>query len=217
MRFGVGRVHKLSGNKAVGDLRRKFFRLCNRALHPLCTLGEHQLCAVGFQKITAFHRHRFGHYDDNSVSTRRSNRRKADTGISGSWLDNHRTGFQFSTCFSLIDHFLRDPVFHRTCRVPVFQFGNDLCFQVQSLFNMCQFQKRGFSDQLVCRCINVRHKCYLQVYLIHLQCQSHTARQISLIYITYRSTVCGRWPDKLQATKHRHIRSKRKFSLTSIS
>ena len=54
MYFGIGRVVKLTRDKAVGNLCRKLLCFGNCALHSLGTFGKHDLRTVGFDQFSAF-------------------------------------------------------------------------------------------------------------------------------------------------------------------
>ena len=67
MRFRVGRVGELAGNKAVGQSRGQFLRLGDGSLHAQRAVRQHQFRAVGFQEVAAFHAHRLRHGQYNPV------------------------------------------------------------------------------------------------------------------------------------------------------
>ena len=131
MRFGIRRVDKLAGNKAVWNLRSELVCFCNRAFHAFGAVGQHQFRAVGFHQLTAFHRHSFGHHDDNPVAFCCCHGRKTDTGIAGRRFDNDRTGLQLAALFGVFNHGFRNTVLDRTGRIEVFQLREQLCFQIQ--------------------------------------------------------------------------------------
>ena len=61
-----------------------------RQLHALCTFCQDKLCAVCLHQLSALYAHGFRHYDNDTVASRRCNRRKADAGVAGGRFNNYR-------------------------------------------------------------------------------------------------------------------------------
>ena len=57
---GVGGVHKLAGDHALGGLARQLLGLGDSALHAQRALGQHQLGTVAAHKLAALHAHGLG-------------------------------------------------------------------------------------------------------------------------------------------------------------
>ena len=161
MGLGVGRVHKLAGDEAVGDLLGQLIGLGNGALHALGALAEDQFRTVGLHQLAALHAHGVRHDDDDAVATGGGHRGQADAGVAGGGLNDDGAGLQRAAGLCVVDHGLGDPVLHGAGGVEVFQLYQDLGLQFLSLFNMGQLQQRGLADQLVSGCIDLAHNKFL--------------------------------------------------------
>ncbi|CDE03168.1 unknown [Anaerotruncus sp. CAG:390] len=154
MRLRVGGVNELTGDKAAGYLLGELIRLGNGALHALCALGEHQFGAVSFHDLAAFDRHGLGHHDDYAVSARRGDRSKTYAGVARGRLDYDRTLVKQPARLGVVYHRLGDPVLYRACGIEIFKLCEDLCFEPEFLFYVCEFKQRGVTYKLVCRSVN---------------------------------------------------------------
>ena len=161
MGIGVGRVYKLAGHKAVGDLLRQLVGLGNGALHALGTVGQHQLGAIGLHQLAALDAHRLGHDDDDAVAAGGGDGRQTDTGVAGGRLDDDGAGLQLAGGLGVVDHGPGDTVLDGTGGVEIFQFSENFCLKVLGVFNMGELQQRGVADQLVCGSINLAHGSFL--------------------------------------------------------
>ena len=143
----VGRVHKLSGDKAVGNFLGQLICFGDSAFHAFRAFRQHNFRAVTLQDVAAFHAHGLRHGQDDAIAFGGSNGRQADARVSGSRLDNNGTFFQQSLCFRILNHRLGDTVLHAACRIEVFQLDQNRCFQSQFLFNVDNFHQRCVADQ----------------------------------------------------------------------
>ena len=134
--FGVGRVYKLSGNKAARNLLRQLLCLGNGALHAFRALRKHQLRAVCLHQLSALHGHGFRHNNDNGVSPGCGHTGKTDSRIAACRLNNPRLLCKLSRQLRLIQHLLCHPVLYGTGGIKVFQLGNNPGFQTQFLLHM---------------------------------------------------------------------------------
>ena len=80
---------------------------------------------------------------------------KADTCISRGGLNDHGALFQKSLFLSVLEHGLGNSVLDTSCRIQVFQFHQNSCFQPQFLFNIDNLHQRCISDQFNDSLINV--------------------------------------------------------------
>ena len=154
---GVGGVDELAGNEAVGGLFGKLIGLGNGALHALRALGQHKLCAIGLHQLAALDAHGLRHNDNDAVAAGRCHGGKANAGVAGGGLDNHGAGLQQTLGLGVVDHGLGDTVFYAAGGVEVLQLAQNAGLQALLLFNVCQLQKRGFTDQLICGCEYFTH------------------------------------------------------------
>ena len=161
----VGRVDKLTGDKAVGDLRSQLVGLCDRTLHALRAVREHELRAIGLHDLAALHAHGLRHNDDDAVASGRGDGRQADAGVAGGRLDDDRAGLEDALGLCVIDHGLGDTVLDRTGRVEVLQLSQDLGLQALGSLDMSEFQQRGMADQLVSGSVDFAHGDVLLIYI----------------------------------------------------
>ena len=154
MSLGVRGIDELTGHEAVRYLFCELVGPLYRALHALCALGEHQFGAVSFHDLAAFDRHGLGHHDDYAVSARRGDRSKTYAGVAGGRLDYDRTLVKQPARLGVVYHRLGDPVLYRACGIEIFKLGEDLCFEPEFLFYVCEFKQRGVTYKLVCRSVN---------------------------------------------------------------
>ena len=146
----VGRIDKLSRNKAARCFRSNLFRFRDGTLHALCPFGQHDLSTICLNQFSPFYTHCFRHGDDELVSSCSCNRCKSDSGVSGGRLDECCARLQCAGCLCIVNDGFGDSVFDRACRVEVFQLCIDLCRNLFFCFNMGEFQEWCFSDQLIC-------------------------------------------------------------------
>ena len=163
MGLRVGRVHKLAGHKAAGNLLGQLLGFGDGTAHALGALGEHQLGAVGLQQLAALHAHGIGHHNDGPIAAGGRDRRQANAGVAAGGLNDDRTFLQQALGLGVVDHGLGHTVFRRTGGVKVFQLGQDLGLQALSLFQMGEFQQRGMANQLICGRINLTHDVFLPI------------------------------------------------------
>ena len=119
MRLGVGFIDELTRDKTVGNLFGEFVGLFDSPLHPLGPLGQDEFCAVCFHDLASFNRHRFGHDDDNAITARGGNRCQTNSRIPRCRLDDDRSFAQNAARLGVVDHRLRNAVFHRSRRVKI--------------------------------------------------------------------------------------------------
>ena len=153
----IGRIDKLSGDKAARNRGGQLICLGNRALHALCALGEHQLRAVSTHELSAFDGHGLRHDDDDAIAACRRDRRKADARVAGGRLDDGRTRLQNAACLGVVDHGLGDAVLDGTGGIKILQFCKNLCLQAVRGLEMRQLQQRRMADELVGRGVNMGH------------------------------------------------------------
>ena len=161
MNGGVGRVHKLAGDKAVRDLPGKLVRLGDRALHALGALGKHELRAVGLHQLAALHAHGLRHDDDDAVAAGGGYGSQTDARVARGRLNDHGAGLQQTLLLRVVDHRLGDAVLYASGGVEVLQLAQNPGLQTFGLFNVHQLQQRGLADQLVGRCIDLTHGSFL--------------------------------------------------------
>ena len=163
---GVGGVHKLAGDEAVGNFLRQLIGLGDGTLHALGALGEHQFRAVGLHQLAALHAHGLGHHDDDAVAPGGGHRSQTDAGVAGGGLDDNGAGLQKALGLGIINHGLGDTVLHAAGGVEILQLAQDFGLQALFLLNVDQLQQRGLSDQLISGCINVTHHQFLLMSLL---------------------------------------------------
>ena len=163
---GVGGVHKLAGDEAVGQLLGQLVGLGDGTLHALGALGQDQLCAVGLHQLAALDAHRLRHHDDDAVAAGGGDGSQADAGVAGGRLDDDGVGLQQALGLGVVQHGLGDPVLHGAGGIQVFQLGQDLGLQAVVLFNMGQLQQGGVADQLVSGSIDLAHDGFLLIYSV---------------------------------------------------
>ena len=154
---GIGRVDKLAGDKAVGDLLCQLLRLGDGPLHPLDPFGEYQLRAVGLHQLAALHAHGLRHGDDDAVTPGRRHGGQADPGVAGGGLDDDRAGLQLAAGLRLVDHRLGNAVFYRPGGIEILQLSQNAGFQPRLLLNAAQLQQGRLADQLVGGCVDIGH------------------------------------------------------------
>ena len=142
----IGRIFKLTCNDTVRRLCLQFFCLCNCSAHSLASVCQHNLCTISFDDISSLYTHGFRHNDHGAVSFGRRNGRQSDSGISGCRLNDRRTFFQASALFCIFNHFQRNTIFYASCRIEIFQFCQNSCFQSQFLFDIGKFYQRRLSN-----------------------------------------------------------------------
>ena len=159
--IGVGRVHKLAGHKAVGDLLGQLVRLGNGALHALGAVRQHQLGAVGLHQLAAFHAHRLRHDDDDAVAAGSRHAGQTDAGVAGGRLNNDRAGLQLAGGLGIVDHRLGDAVLDGTGGVEILQLAKDLGLQALGGLDMRKLQQGRAADQLVSGSVDLAHDRFL--------------------------------------------------------
>ena len=110
---GVGGVHKLAGDDAVGSLLLQLLRLGDSALHALGAVGEHELRTVCLHQLAALDGHGLGHGDDHLVAAGGRHRGDADAGVAARGLDDGvvAAAHELAGLLGLVDHVLGDAVF----------------------------------------------------------------------------------------------------------
>ena len=163
---GIGRVHKLAGNKGAGGNCGQLLGLGDSALHALCAIAQHQLGAVCLHQLAALNAHGFGHYNDNAIAPGCCHAGQANARVAAGGLNDHTARLQQALGLGIIDHGLGHTILHRTGGIKIFQLGQQSGLQVFLLFDMRQFQQRGFSDQLVSGCVNIAHGAFPPFFYI---------------------------------------------------
>ena len=158
---GVGRVHELTSQPTAGDLLSKSFCLGDGPLHALASFRQHHLGAVGLHDLAALDTHGFRHDDDGTVASGGGNGGKTDAGIAGGGLNDYTAGMQQPLGLGILDHGLGHTILHGAAGIEVFQLCQNGGFQSFGLFQMGQFQQRGFPNQLVGGCVDVTHIAFL--------------------------------------------------------
>ena len=153
----VSRIDELSRDKAVGDLCCQFIRFGDGTFHAFGPVCQHDLGPVSLQNIAAFYAHGLRHGQDNAVSFGCGDRCQTNPGVAGSRFNDHRTCFEQTFCFCILDHRFRDAVFHAAGRIEIFQFDQYSRIQIQFLFQVNDFNQRRIADQSQCTFINIRH------------------------------------------------------------
>ena len=156
---GVGGVHKLAGDNAVGGLLLQFLGLGDGALHAFGTVGEHELCAVCLHKFAALDGHGLGHGDDHLVAASRRHRGDADAGIATRGLDDGvvAAAHELAGLLGLVDHVLGDAVFDGAGGVEVFQLDEHAGLEVLIGLKVSELQKRSVADKLIDGRVNIAH------------------------------------------------------------
>ena len=153
MRLRVCGIYKLTGDKAVRYFFCKFVRFFNRALHSFCAVCQNKFCAVCLHYLSALDRHRFRHYDYNSVTSCSRNGCKPYSCITGGRLDYNRALFEKSLLLRIIYHRLCDSVLDGARRIEILQLCEDFRFQSELFFYVSQLHKRRAADELICRSV----------------------------------------------------------------
>ena len=154
----IGRIIKLSGDKAAGDLGSQLVCFVDGALHTLCTGGQNELCAISGHQESSFHTHGIGHDDDDPVTPGSGNGSKTDACVAGGRFDNRTAGTKQTFFFSVFDHGQGDPVLYGAGGVKGFQFGKKPCLQAFFCGKIFQFHQRCVAHKLGYRSINASHK-----------------------------------------------------------
>ena len=156
---GVGGVHKLAGDDAVGGLLLQLLGLGDGALHAFGAVGEHELCAVCLHELAALDGHGLGHSDDHLVAAGRRHRGDADAGVATRGLDDGvvATAHELAGLLGLVNHVLGDAVFDGPGGVEVFQFDEHTGLEVLVGLEVGELQKRGVADKLIDGRVNIAH------------------------------------------------------------
>ena len=156
---GVGGVHKLAGDNAVGGLLLQLLGLGDGALHALGAVGEHELCAVCLHKFAALDGHSLGHGDDHLVAAGSRHRGDADAGVAARGLDDGvvAAAHELAGLLGLVDHVLGDAVFDGAGGVEVFQLDEHAGLEVLIGLKVSELQKRGVADKLIDGRVNLAH------------------------------------------------------------
>ena len=166
----VGRVDKLAGDKAVGDLRGQLVGLRDGPLHALRAVREDELRAIGLHDLSALHAHGLRHDNNDAVTSGRGDGRQANAGVAGRGLNDHGVRLERTALLRILDHGQSHAVFHGASRIEVLELCQNAGFELLLFFNMRQLQKGRFSDQLVSGCINLAHEMFLHLSVIILIC-----------------------------------------------
>ena len=153
----VGRIDKLSRYECIRDLLGQLFCLGNRTLHSFSSIRQYKLSTISLQNISSLYTHRLRHGQDNTISFCRCDRSQANTCITRSRFDNHRTLLQQSFLLCIFDQCLGHSVLHASGGIKILQFCKNLCLQSQLFFNINKLHQRSFSDQSECTLIYVCH------------------------------------------------------------
>ena len=161
----IGRIHKLTGNKAVRDLLRQLVGFGDGALHALGAFGEDKLRAVGFHQLAALYAHGLRHDDDDAVAAGGSHGSKADARVAGGRLDDHRAALEQAFLLRVVDHRFGNAILYAAGGVKILELAQHAGLKALGFFNMYQLQQRGLADQLVRGCINLTHGSFLLMIL----------------------------------------------------
>ncbi len=167
----VGRVDKLAGNKAVGNLLGKLLRLGNGPGHALGSFGEHQLGPVGLHQLAALHAHGLRHDDDDPIAPGGGYGGQPNAGVARGGLDHHRTGLQQALGLGVVDHGLGNPVFYAARGVEILQLCQNAGLKALGLLNAGQLQQGGAADQLAGGRVDGAHNNVLLKYLNRRLCR----------------------------------------------
>ena len=162
----IGRIDKLAGDKAAGELPGQLLRFGDGPRHALVSGGEHQLRAVGLHDLAALYAHGLRHDDDDPVAPGGGHRGQPDAGVSGGGLDDDRAGLQQPPGLSVVNHGQGDPVLDAARGVEILQLGQNTGLQPLPRLNMGQLQQRGAADELVGGGINLGHLKYQPFILV---------------------------------------------------
>ena len=121
----VGRVLKLSWDKASRDLLGKLFCLGNGTFHSLGSVCQNYLCAVCFQDVSSLNTHGLRHGKDCLISLGSCDGCKSDSCITGCWFDDGCARFQNASLLCILDHCLTDSVLNTSCRVKILKLGKN--------------------------------------------------------------------------------------------
>ena len=144
----IGRIGKLTGNKAAFGLRGKLLCLGNRALHALGAFGQNQLRTVCLKQVAAFDAHCLRHGENDLVASGRSDGCQANAGIAAGRLDNDRSGLQKTLCFRVVNHCLGDSVLDAAGGIEIFELCKDLGFKTVVVNVVAESEQRCSSDQV---------------------------------------------------------------------
>ena len=140
MGLRVGGVHKLAGNKAVGDLLGQLVSLGDSALHALGAFSQNQLGTVSLHQLAALHAHGFGHDNDDLIAAGSCHAGQADAGVAGGRLNDGGILVQLAGSFGIVQHCLCNAVLDGTGGIEVFQLSQQLGFQAFGGFNVGELQ-----------------------------------------------------------------------------
>ena len=156
---GVGGVHKLAGDDAVGGLLLQLLGLGDSALHAFGTVGEYELCAICLHKLAALDGHGLGHGDDYLVAASRRHRGDADAGVAARGLDDGvvAAAHELAGLLGLVNHVLGDAVFDGPGGVEVLEFDEHTSLEVLVGLKVGELQKRGVADKLIDGRVNLAH------------------------------------------------------------
>ena len=160
MRLGVGFIDELTRDKTVGNLFGEFVGFFDSPLHALGTIGQDEFCTVCFHDLASFNRHRFGHDDDNAITARSGNRCQTNSRIPRCRLDDDRSFAQNAARLGVVDHRLRNAVFHRSSRVKILDLRQNPRLQTVFPFDMRQLHQRRVTNQFICTLKNTRHDVF---------------------------------------------------------
>ena len=92
MNLRVCRVVELSRDEAVLNGCCQLICLGDGPLHALGAVCQNNLCTVSFQDVSALHAHGLRHGEDHAVALGCCDGCQADTGVTGSGLDDDGAG-----------------------------------------------------------------------------------------------------------------------------
>ena len=161
MRFGIGRILELSGDKGTGNLAVQLLRLRNGSLHSLRPRGEDDLRAIGLQQLAPLHAHGFRQGQNCLVALGRSHSRQADSGISAGGFNDGGSRLQQPLLFSIQNHLQGNPVFYAASRIKILQLrqNHSVC-NACCLFVIHQLHKRGSSNEFFRTFFNICHSLF---------------------------------------------------------
>ena len=126
MNVGIGWILKLLRYNRAGDRGFEFLGLGDSALHALAGWRQFQLRAKQSQHLATLNRHRFRHHENKAIPARRRHKGQRDAGITGSWFNQRRAGFNRSRSFQRIDHVDADTILDARDRIEKFELGQKI-------------------------------------------------------------------------------------------
>ncbi len=122
---GIGRILKLSGNKASRCGSGQLIGLFDGAGHALVAGGQNNLGTVGLEQIAALQAHGFGHSQDDAIAAGGGQGSQTDAGVAAGGFNDDCTGGKFTLLLRGVQHGLGHAVLDAAGRIEILQLGND--------------------------------------------------------------------------------------------